>query len=102
MTVEEDAEDRRALGTRRHEQTQPPADDLGDEPRRLQAIDHAVGEAGRLDPVDVHDGRAPHGQPVRQLQHPSYVQLNIMKSVFCSAALRTNVAISGQGSGPRR
>ena len=47
-------EDRRTAGAGRHEQAQLPGDDLGDQPHRLQAIDHALGEAAELDPEQAH------------------------------------------------
>ena len=68
MALQQRAEDRGAVRADRHEEAQPPGDDLGDEAHRLQAVDHAVGEAGELDAVLAHDLDAAKFQPVGEFE----------------------------------
>src|SRR5689334_1708452 len=53
----------------RHEEPQLPADDLRHETERLEAVDHAVGEAGELDAMRAHDARAAELKPIFKDEH---------------------------------
>ena len=68
MAVQHSAEDRGTVRAHGHEEAQPPGDDLGDEAHRLEAIDHAVGEADELDAELAHDLHAAKLEPVGEFE----------------------------------
>ena len=51
-----------------HEQPQLPGDDLGDETDRLEAVDHAVGEAGQFDAQALMTAGAAQLQPAVEFE----------------------------------
>ncbi len=52
-----------------NEEPQLPGDDLAEEAKRAQPIAHALGEAGELDAIVVHDARATQLHAHRPAQH---------------------------------
>ena len=62
------------IRTGRHEQAQLPRDDLRDQAGRLQPIDHAVGEAGQLDPEFAHDLGAAKLETLLEIQNRPAVE----------------------------
>ena len=56
-----------------HEEPQLPGDDLGGETDRLEAVDHAVGEAGEFDAERAHDPGAAQLQPAVEFEHGAAV-----------------------------